>query len=99
MRYFQYILYSGWLGCVVGPCKGGVTVWFFGTYEMGCIKPAEIVGLRTGLDQELHVKCKRAVKVFQRALHEAYTYLQASLLPYAELMSFQSIHDQDWLDT
>ena len=84
---------------MVGPCKGGVTVWFFGTYEMGCIKPAEIVGLRTGLDQELHVKCKRAVKVFRRALHEAYTYLQASLLPYAELFFPQSIHDQDWLDT
>lgn len=66
--------------CVTGPCKGGVTVWFFGTYEMGCIKPAEVVGLRAGLDQELHAKCKRSVKVFRRALYEAYIYLQAGIV-------------------
>jgi hypothetical protein len=55
-------------------------VWFFGTYEMGCVKPAEIVGLRAGLDQELHAKCKRSVKVFRRALYEAYIYLQAGIV-------------------
>ena len=61
---------------VIGPCKGGVTVWFFGTYEMGCIKRSEVMGFEAGLEQELHTKCKRSVKTFRRALHEAYIYLQ-----------------------
>ncbi len=61
---------------MAGPCKDGVTVWFFGTYEMGCIKRSEVMGFEDGLGQELHAKCKRSVKTFRRALHEVYIYLQ-----------------------
>jgi hypothetical protein len=53
-----------------------VAVWFFGTREMGCFKPADITSFSAGLEQELHTKCKRSVKIFHAALQETFVYLQ-----------------------
>lgn len=53
-----------------------MAVWFFGTREMGCFKPAYITGFLAGVEQELHIKCKRSVKTFHRALQEALVYLR-----------------------
>ncbi|BDA44310.1 probable histone-lysine N-methyltransferase TRX1 [Coccomyxa sp. Obi] len=77
------------------PCKGGVTVWFFGTYEMGCIKRSEVMGFEAGLKQELHTKCKRSVKTFRRALHEVYIYLQSGKLPDQMILDN---NDDSWID-
>ncbi|CAL8470279.1 g9821 [Coccomyxa elongata] len=77
------------------PCKDGVTVWFFGTYEMGCIKRSEVMGFEDGLRQELHAKCKRSVKTFRRALHEVYIYLQSGKLPDQMILDN---NDESWFD-
>jgi hypothetical protein len=43
---------------------------------MGCFKPADVMSFAAGLEQDLHKKCKRSVKTFCHALHEAMVYLQ-----------------------
>lgn len=58
-------------------------MWFFGTYEMGCIKRGDLEGFQPGLEQELHLKCKRSVKTFRLALYEAYVYLRVRPSPLA----------------
>lgn len=58
--------------------KEGRALWFFGTFEMACLKPAEIVGLAQGLQQGLHASCKRSIKLFRVALQQVHRYLKAS---------------------
>lgn len=59
--------------------KDGLTVWFFGTFEMASLKPAEILIFTEGLQQNLHAICKRSVKLFRAALQQAERYLKAGL--------------------
>ena len=63
-----------------GTVKGGVVVWFFGTFEMACLKPTEIRSFAQGLAQSLHATCKRSVKLFRTALQQAHRYMEAGLL-------------------
>ena len=51
-------------------------LWFLGTFEMGCLKPAEIVAFGEGLQQGLHASCKRSVKLFRAGLQQAHRYLR-----------------------
>ena len=63
-----------------GTVKGGVVVWFFGTFEMACLKPTEIRSFAQGLAQSLHATCKRSVKLFRTALQQAHHYMEAGPL-------------------
>ncbi len=63
-----------------GTVKGGVVVWFFGTFEMACLKPTEIRSFAQGLALSLHATCKRSVKLFRTALQQAHRYMEAGLL-------------------
>ena len=62
-----------------GTVKGGVVVWFFGTFEMACLKPLEIRSFAQGLAQSLHATCKRSVKLFRTALQQAHHYMEAGV--------------------
>ena len=64
----------------VGTVKGGVVVWFFGTFEMACLKPTEIRSFVQGLAQNLHATCRRSVRLFRAALQQAHHYMKAGLL-------------------
>ena len=62
----------------VGTVKHGVALWFFGTFEMACLRPGEIVSFVDGLQKGLHVSCKRSVKLFKAALQQVHRYLTVS---------------------
>ena len=62
-----------------GTVKGGLVVWFFGTFEMACLKPTDIRSFAQGLAQGLHATCKRSVKLFRAALQQAHRYMEAGL--------------------
>lgn len=59
-----------------GTVKDGSMLWFLGTFEMGCLKPAEIVAFGEGLQLGLHASCKRSVKLFRAGLQQAHRYLR-----------------------
>ena len=61
-----------------GTVKNGIALWFFGTFEMACLRPGEIVGFVDGLQKCLHASCKRSVKLFRAALQQVHCYLKVS---------------------
>lgn len=56
--------------------KNGSAVWFFGTFEMACLRSGEIMTFEEGLQKGLHASCKRSVKLFRAALQQANRYLR-----------------------
>lgn len=65
-----------------GTVKHGSALWFFGTFEMACLRPAEIVTLEEGLQKGLHASCKRSVKLFRAALQQVHRYLKVTSFQY-----------------
>ncbi len=62
----------------VGTVKNGSALWFFGTFEMACLRPAEMMSLEDGLHKGLHASCKRSVKLFRAALQQVHRYLKVT---------------------
>ena len=63
-----------------GTVKNGITLWFFGTFEMACLRPGEIVSFVEGLQRGLHASCKRSVKLFKAALQQVTPLSEGQLL-------------------
>ena len=59
-----------------GNIKNGTALWFFGTFEMACLKSGETLRFGDGLQKGLHASCKRSVKLFRAALQQVHRYLR-----------------------